>query len=168
MPSFMITFINRSAAVHVNPGVPLPVERVLLKTLAKNPSDRYATAVDMVAAFRQAVEEAGMTELSTAQYRPPAAPVSSSAVTDQTIFHLRRPTRCASAMMQPTGSSSARRIAQRRRRNLWILGGIGALLLICLASLFIIVSAVSILTSGPGTAMQPVRMCHLSNQPNSI
>jgi serine/threonine protein kinase len=129
---------------HVNPGVPLPVERVLLKTLAKNPPDRYATAVDMVAAFRQAVEEAGITELSAAQYRSSVAPVSSSAVTAPDYISPTPPYPAVPApMMQPTGSSSARRIAQRRRKNLWILGGVGALLVICLASLFIIVSAVS-------------------------
>lgn len=129
---------------HVNSSVPLPVERVLLKTLAKNPLDRYASAVDMVAAFRQAVEEAGMTELSAAQYRPTTAPVSTSAVTAPEFMAQTPPYPAVPApMMHPTGSSSARRLAQRKRRNLWILSGIGALLLICLTSLFIIVSAVS-------------------------
>jgi tetratricopeptide (TPR) repeat protein len=130
---------------HVNSAVPLPVERVLLKTLSKNPADRYVTAVEMVAAFRQAVEEAGMTELSAAEYRSAGAPVSTSAVTMPEYLSPTPPYPAVpTPVMQPSGSSSARRKAQRRqRRNLWILGGIGALLLICLASLFIIVSAVS-------------------------
>src|SRR5215510_8938460 len=42
----------------VNPQVPYPVERVLLKTLAKNRGDRYASAVQMVEAFRTAVQDA--------------------------------------------------------------------------------------------------------------
>lgn len=128
----------------VNSSVPLPVERVLLKALAKNPADRFATAVDMVTAFHQAVEEAGMTELSAVQYHAAPGPVSSSAVTmPESISPMPPYPSIPTPMMHPAGSSSARRIAQQKRRNLWILGGIGALLLICLVSLFIIVSAVS-------------------------
>src|SRR5258706_9004245 len=41
----------------VNPSVPPAVERVLLKSLAKNRDDRYKSAVEMVQAFRQAVRE---------------------------------------------------------------------------------------------------------------
>src|SRR3990172_1907793 len=39
----------------INPRVPAEVERVLLKSLAKERADRYASVDDMVAAFRQAV-----------------------------------------------------------------------------------------------------------------
>lgn len=52
----------------VNPEVPAAVERVLLKALAKAPEDRFQSAVELMAAFRQAVAETGLTELSTASY----------------------------------------------------------------------------------------------------
>src|SRR3990172_736788 len=39
----------------INPRVPPEVERVLLKSLAKDRADRFATVDDMVAAFREAV-----------------------------------------------------------------------------------------------------------------
>lgn len=42
----------------VNPAIPEPVERVILKALAKDSDDRYATAGEMVTALRRAMEEA--------------------------------------------------------------------------------------------------------------
>lgn len=47
----------------VNPQVPEAVERFLLKVLAKQRSDRYATVGEMVDAFTKAVEEAGEEEI---------------------------------------------------------------------------------------------------------
>ncbi len=44
----------------VNPNVPEPVERVLLKALAKNRDDRYEDVASMVEAFKDAWEEAGV------------------------------------------------------------------------------------------------------------
>jgi serine/threonine protein kinase len=129
----------------LNPDVPLEVERVLLKALAKEPGDRYTSAVDMVTAFRQAVETEGMTELSTAHHAssiaspyPAAIPPSAGSPGSTPVFAEGVP----SPLSQPVGSSASRR-AYRRRANLWILGGVGSLLLICLLSLCIVVSAVS-------------------------
>ena len=116
----------------LNPDVPLEVERVLLKTLAKEPGDRYTSAVDMVTAFRQAVEAEGMTELSASHHLTPNVSPGSTPVF----------TGVPSPLSQPVGSSASRR-AYRRRANLWILGGVGSLLLICLLSLFIVMRAVS-------------------------
>jgi len=130
----------------INPEVPPAVERVLLKALAKNPQDRYATATDMVAAFRQAVEEAGVRELSAARHRLSAPLPSSSAATVPPEIVSPPPapvyTGIPSPVMVPTGSSASKQ-AYQRRANLWILGGIGSLLLICLTGLFIIVQAIS-------------------------
>jgi serine/threonine protein kinase len=44
----------------VNPTVPEPVERVLLKALAKDRLDRYEDVMEMVEAFKDAWEEAGV------------------------------------------------------------------------------------------------------------
>ncbi|MBN1681604.1 MAG: serine/threonine protein kinase [Anaerolineae bacterium] len=132
----------------VNPEVPPEVERVLLKALAKEPQDRYETAIDMVAAFRQSVEAAGVTELSAARYRPSNAYVSPTAPTQLPGLPGSAPTAAPVYTVVPspvaaTGSSASRQRARyRRRANLWILSGLGSLLLICLASLFIIVDAV--------------------------
>ena len=51
---------------HVNPTVPVSVERVLLKSLSKEPEDRYQSAVEMIDDFRSAVEESNLNELSAA------------------------------------------------------------------------------------------------------
>jgi serine/threonine-protein kinase len=40
---------------HVNPDISPRVEQVLLKSLAKNPEDRFATASEMVEAFRDGI-----------------------------------------------------------------------------------------------------------------
>jgi tRNA A-37 threonylcarbamoyl transferase component Bud32 len=40
----------------MNPNIPEPVERVLLKALAKNPADRFSTAGQLAAALAQAVQ----------------------------------------------------------------------------------------------------------------
>lgn len=50
----------------INPSVPESVERVLLKALAKERSERYATVTDLVAAFKSAWEAAGVPMQGTA------------------------------------------------------------------------------------------------------
>jgi serine/threonine protein kinase len=46
-------------ARELNPALPEPVERVLLKSLAKRPEDRFQTAAEMVAALQAAIPETG-------------------------------------------------------------------------------------------------------------
>jgi|GEM_PF-476651 len=53
----------------VNPDVPPQVEQVLLKALAKDPDDRYASANGMLADFERAVRDANMSELSVTNLR---------------------------------------------------------------------------------------------------
>jgi tRNA A-37 threonylcarbamoyl transferase component Bud32 len=48
----------------INPEIPPQIEQVLLKALAKNPADRYASATDMMLDFRQGADEAGLKNLS--------------------------------------------------------------------------------------------------------
>ncbi len=48
----------------INPEVPPQVEEVLVRALAKDPDARYPTATDMIAAFRRAVDAAGLSELN--------------------------------------------------------------------------------------------------------
>jgi serine/threonine protein kinase len=41
----------------IKPDIPAPIERVILKALAKNPADRFSTAEEFVAAWKRALEE---------------------------------------------------------------------------------------------------------------
>jgi serine/threonine protein kinase len=50
----------------VNPNVPEPVQRVLLKALAKNRLDRYESVEEMIAAFKASWAEAGIPMQGTA------------------------------------------------------------------------------------------------------
>ncbi len=50
----------------INPNVPEPVQRVLLKALAKDRADRYETVEDLVQAFKAAWAEAGVPMQGTA------------------------------------------------------------------------------------------------------
>ena len=56
---------------NINPGVPEPVERVLLKALSKDRADRYASVTEMVAAFKQAWLSAGVPMQGTTVTLPP-------------------------------------------------------------------------------------------------
>jgi serine/threonine protein kinase/Tfp pilus assembly protein PilF len=124
----------------VNPAVPLSVERVLLRALAKEPEARYQSAVEMVDDFQQAVQSEALTELSAARYQPPA--VSSTAETLPETPSSPPPYGGVPSPVPPTGGTTSQRVG-RRRANLWIVGGVGALLLVCLVGLFIAASAVS-------------------------
>ena len=67
----------------INPAVPNEVERVLLKALAKEPSDRFETVEDLVAAFEKAWEDtdvdmAEVTMTSPIRKKEPAPPPPSA------------------------------------------------------------------------------------------
>jgi hypothetical protein len=55
----------------LNPAIPEPIERALLKALANNPDDRFDSAGAMALAVR-----AGLRGLPPAEIQPPAAPVA--------------------------------------------------------------------------------------------
>jgi tRNA A-37 threonylcarbamoyl transferase component Bud32 len=82
----------------VKSDVPVPIEQVILKALAKDPRDRYATAAEFVTAWKRALEEAvrRATEVTSA----PSPQATPSAQTQ------RKPapaTRAASKPGMPTG-----------------------------------------------------------------
>ncbi len=58
----------------INPSVPEPVERVLLKTLSKERADRYKSVDEMVKAFKQAWLSAGVPMQGTTITLPPQPP----------------------------------------------------------------------------------------------
>ncbi len=65
----------------VKPDIPAPIEQVILKALAKEPQDRFATAAEFVASWKRALEE------SETVHRAPetvSAPTSYATPSDQT------------------------------------------------------------------------------------
>ena len=101
----------------INPKVPEAVERVLLKGLAKERADRYATVDAFVQAFKQAWVEAGVPMQGTAitmKPRPGQKPAPARAV-----------------------SRDGETIAARKNGSSpWLLVAIGVLLVICLGFVF--------------------------------
>src|SRR5258708_2058022 len=133
---------------HVNPQVPRPVETVLLKALSKDRADRFATPTQMIEAFRDAVRESDLKELSSQSYRVPInAPMVMATPSDTPAMSTPPPTMGIPSPMpltpntQTMGTTTAQRLArQRQRGNLWMLGGFGLLTLTCLAGMFIALS----------------------------
>lgn len=96
----------------VNPRVPEAVERVLLKSLAKERGDRFATVDEMVDAFRASVGEGSMAGPVATFYTPGAGPAT-----------VRPPSPPAAPEPAPAAS-------QKRPRLGWIAGGL-ALACLC-------------------------------------
>ncbi len=110
----------------VNPSVPESVEKVLLKALAKERADRYATVSDMVEAFKAAWQAAGVPMQGTAVMLPqrliPGA--------EQEIMVPESPVEKVAE--QRTGEAVAITRSKAKRSSWsWMSIGAGALLLVC-------------------------------------
>ncbi len=137
----------------VNPGVSPEVEAVLLKALAKDPNDRYNSAVELVKAFRDAVQR----KSEAAQPKTRTTPTTTKNASPQMATSVGQKTPKLVTIPAPRG---ARPVAghpvtvqrPQSRRNLWMLGGLGALLVICLVSTMIVLSS-----AGNAARLQPAR-----------
>jgi serine/threonine protein kinase len=103
----------------VNPALPPAVEQVILKAMAKNPDDRFATAGEMVAALSAAVSDKSSPD---------------SVSDDQTVtLSQNEPTILAGPQDSPESLSAG---AQKRNLSyVWLLGafGLGAVILMLIA-----------------------------------
>jgi serine/threonine protein kinase len=153
----------------VNPQVPQPVERVLLKTLAKDRKDRYGSAVQVAEAFREAVREADMKELSVGTYRLPlltgvtGTPRPSAPGVTPPPVGISAPMPAAGVSSTASTPLSQWRDRQQRRSQLWMLGGFAGLIATCLIGLFVTVAAFSeasartnLFAQRPTVAVRPV------------
>ncbi len=115
----------------VNPQVPPAVERVLLKTLAKDRADRYSTASDMVEAFRQAVRESDLKELFAGKYRVPVDGLSDI---------LDNPSGGSSAKpgipspLPPTNAGTATTPMPQRRTASWLIVAVVLIVVLCIGA----------------------------------
>ncbi len=106
----------------VNPNVPEPVQRVLLKALAKNRLDRYETVEEMVAAFKDAWTEAGVPMQGTSIMMRPGV-----YKTEPAVVKTQR-----AEPVKETGTAKG----EAKKRSPWKWIGIGVTSILCLAVAF--------------------------------
>lgn len=111
----------------VNPNVPEPVERVLLKALAKERDDRYSDAPALVAAFHQALEESG----TVPQPAPVVAPVSLGSASSTATR--RTPAAAATVVAPPVAAKPASQPAPKKSSSPWVWVVVGGIVLVALA-----------------------------------
>ena len=107
----------------VNPKVPEPVQRVLLKALAKDRLDRYESVGDMIIAFKQAWEDAGVPMQGTAITMRPGS--------------LKTPTKSqpkTPSVVEPVGKTVAVKSAAPKRSSSWMWIGVGLVSVLCVGS----------------------------------
>jgi len=104
--------------VEVNPNVPETVQRVLLKALAKERSDRYKTIDEMMKAFKTAWVEAGVPMQGTSIKMKPPKPAD-----------IQKAGNAQSE--EPVAATVAAKSPKKKRSSLFVFG-IAFLVLICL------------------------------------
>ena len=101
----------------VNPKVPEPVQRVLLKALAKDRQDRFATVEELIRAFKAAWAEAGVPMQGTAiTMRPRSAPKNAA----------------TAPRVEPAYRTAVAKRQEEPRRSSWILVAVGFVAILCL------------------------------------
>ena len=107
----------------VNPNVPEPVQRVLLKALAKDRLDRYESVEDLMAAFKDAWSEAGV-------------PMQGTAITMRPSTFRGDKTDSKSQKAVPAVETVAAK-SPAKKRSPWMWVGVGVVALLCLAVAFV-------------------------------
>ncbi|MBI3162592.1 MAG: CIA30 family protein, partial [Chloroflexi bacterium] len=110
----------------VNPKVPEPVQRVLLKALAKDRLDRYETVEDLVKAFKSAWAEAG-------------TPMQGTAITMRVAAQNAVKAESAPPTPIPEKQSTLDQPKPKKKTSLWVWVGIGLTTLFCCALAFVII-----------------------------
>jgi serine/threonine-protein kinase len=126
----------------INPKLAEPLERFLLKALAKDRADRYASVAEMAQALNRAVEASGI---------PPAGPVSTMITTGAAPTVAAPPKTVASTPSAPVTKPAVSPIV-------WI--GLGALLVVGVIALLLVARPASL----PGQN-QPPRVTPVGNLP---
>jgi serine/threonine protein kinase len=123
----------------INPEIPLPVEAVLYKALAKNREDRHATANELVDDLRVAINESNLTELDPSRVSRATASLAQRRA--EAVHALQTPTGIDNPLQQTKvlTSSEPLRTATLKKKPLrwyeqeraWTAGGCASFLVIC-------------------------------------
>lgn len=105
----------------INPKVPEPVQRVLLKALAKQRADRYQSVDEMCRAFRNAWTEAGVPMQGTSITMRPGSLKGAQVLQD-------------AAKGQVDAGQTVATKSQKKKRPVWQWLAVGLLLFICLGA----------------------------------
>ncbi len=109
----------------LKPDLPLPIERVILKALAKEPEDRFADMPQFLAAWKQAYEES---QRGIATLRPPEAKTAEP-LDSPTLP--RPPQAEKQTIVKPSVAPTGRKLPLG-----WIAGGVALLAVLVLAVIF--------------------------------
>ena len=121
----------------INPDLPEAVELVILKSLAKNPEDRYQTAADMVRAIQSAVPESQIfaAAATTIAQKPAAEPAPATASSSSVSEPPEEPAPAGATLveegMAPTMMSQPPK--KRSGTPAWIWAVVGVVLLAVIA-----------------------------------
>jgi predicted Ser/Thr protein kinase len=136
----------------INPDVPEPVQRVLLKALAKERADRYEDVAELVTAFKNAWREAGapMKGTSVTIAKPAAA------LADKTRAREAEPTKMAAKAQVAAPAPEAKK---KRSPFVWV--GAALVLVLCLGAVYFgrqnrVFARLLGLGSGPAAVNPPV------------
>jgi serine/threonine protein kinase/tetratricopeptide (TPR) repeat protein len=124
-----------------NPDIPEALERVILKSLAKKPDDRYATTGDFVTALQSATEPATIANVTAPRLQetpvveedvllPPVEPELATAVVEDV------PTVVADELPTAVGGQTAVSPAKSKRNK--IIAGVGGFVLLVLLAVVLI------------------------------
>jgi ligand-binding sensor domain-containing protein/tRNA A-37 threonylcarbamoyl transferase component Bud32 len=130
----------------LNPNVSPAMERVLLKALAKNKDDRFASCADLLTAWKQAMAEATTNVAGVTASAVPLPPQTATSITSPTPT----PAPIAAPITTPAGFIA--RLRGMRRRT-WALGCGGVLFFCCCLLAFANRNARSVETPSPPTQM---------------
>lgn len=103
----------------INPSVPEQVQRVLLKALAKDRADRYESVLDMIQAFKDAWEEAGIPMQGTAITMRPG------------VLKGQTKSQPKSQSVQPVVETVAAKSPAEKRSFSWMWIGVGVVAILC-------------------------------------
>lgn len=123
----------------INPSIAPEVEAVLAKALAKQPSERYASANALMNDFRAALKLSNTTSL--AEDRVERANVSLSQFRDLPLGEVQQVGISSPYVLSSTASSRAARYFPHARR--WLVAGMLTFIFFCLASVGVGISALS-------------------------